>query len=382
MSDSARKMKMGNSYLYEQNDYIIKDPSDSIFKRCMTEMKNNRVNFSNTKMSAFKHPDMDFDYFEPNNISNDGYLTLLKENDELRKNIFELRKNFIETVQNKDNQIKSLNYNMNMTIDNCERIIREAEENYMTLKLNYDRMKEDIINKEIEISNLSQIVRSHEATIAFYKDEIEKLKMERNSDRVYKDLESKLNEITKRYDCLSKEYESERGGINDIKASNEKLKTDNSNLKIQVENIRAENLSIRSQLEMFKKSNDMLSNESTRLKNDIESYKNEISGYKDKTNKLKTEISQLKKPGTSNDNATYVKHLEAQINEYKETISNIEKTQIVEYQKLLDESFSKISELQIDLQIALEKNSILEKKITQGKYLLYRHSNDSSKINQ
>ncbi len=63
-----------------------------------------------------------------------------------------------------------------------------------------------------------------------------------------------------------------------------------------------------------------------------------------------------------------IKQYEDQINklieentQYKISIEKIEKTQIVEYQKLLDESFAKIAQLNKELNDSKDKNKYLEK---------------------
>jgi hypothetical protein len=372
MTDSARKMK--NTYDTDYNMFNNQQTSNSIFKRCMNQ-SNMKPRFyhpiqnSNSKMnlmnSSFKHMDNEFDLFNDNN--NDNYMNLLKENDDLRKNIYELRKNYIETVQNKDNQIKTLNYNLNFTMDNCEKLIREAEENYMNLKLNYDRVKEDVNNKDNEFKILGSNYRTAEATLCYYKEEVAKLQSERNSDKVYKEQETKITDLTKCLEAVIKENDFNKSELLELRAGYDKLKTERNNLKMHIDNSKSEILSYKAQCDMLKKNNEFMSNETSKCKNDIESYKTEISNYKDKNNQLKTEINQIKKQciGKNDDKTTaYIKHLETQVSEYKENLNKIETTQIVEYQKLLDESFSKITELQTEIQLAIEKNTVLEKKLS------------------
>ena len=51
-----------------------------------------------------------------------------------RKGAYE-RKSLLDTIQTKDNEIKTLNHNIEKTIEHCETIIKETEENYLNLKL-------------------------------------------------------------------------------------------------------------------------------------------------------------------------------------------------------------------------------------------------------
>jgi predicted nucleic acid-binding Zn-ribbon protein len=380
MTDSARKMRKDvfDTDFSMMGGSNTQQTSNSVFKRCITQsnMKprfNQPIQNSNSKMnlmnSSFKHMENnDFDLlYSDNNCSDNNYMNLLKENDDLRKNIYELRKNYIETVQNKDNQIKTLNYNLNFTMDNCEKLIREAEENYMNLKINYDRVREDLNNKDVEIKNLSSTFRNSEATLCYYKEELNKYQNERNNDRLYKEQEAKIYDLTKNLDLLVKEQDANKTELLELRVQADKLKSEKTNLKMQVENYKSEAISYKAQCDMLKKSSDFISNEKQRCKNDIESYKTEIASFKDKNAKLKNEINQIKKQcvGKNDDKtAAYIKHLETQVSEYKENLTKIENTQIVEYQKLLDESFHKITELQTELQTQIEKNTVLEKKVS------------------
>lgn len=452
MTDSARKiyrrddfsaygMPSTNNYSFNEPEVTAPVTSSSIFRRCMTDMKmnsfapsvyagnsnfavnaggantNNNLNSaSNYLLSAqqkSKYPSSnqyisgsgykaardnfegDFDFLCP---SNDNSMQLLKENDELRKNLYDLRKNFLETVQNKDSQIKSLNFYLSTTNDNCEKLIREAEENYMNLKLNYDRTKEDVMNKDTEIKNLNQTIRNLEANANFYKEEINKLGNEIDKmndslkqDSMYRELEMKFAELNKNYDNLCKIYESDKVLLVEMKAQNEKLKSENSSLKMQVDNCKSESVSFKTQYDVLKKNNDLLSIENSKLKNDIESYKNEIATSKEKVMKMRSELNQLQKindkNGTKDKKATvnggntnakmnpkiedlenkvstqgtYILQLESQVMDYKNNLMKIEQTQIAEYQKLLDEAFAKISELQNELENSVQKNNYLEK---------------------
>lgn len=466
MTDSARKIyNRDNSLNISTNLNTFNEPditSSSIYRRCMTDMKttnfaqsmytagnasnvnnssmnnyilntnskkNNPSNFNNilnsnykstnhnvNNYSSFPHfygnmpgnPTNQFDYMNSNmddflyNSSNDNSLQLLKENDELRKNMYEIRKNFLETVQSKDNQIKSMNYNYSMAIENCEKIIKEAEENFINLKMNYDRTKEDFVNKENELKNLNQTVRNLDANNTFYKEEIVKLNTEINrlnesmkGDNHYRELEEKYREIKENYEKLLKKNEGYNQNLNELRNVNEKLKMENLNQKVQIDNLKSENLSFKTQHEIMRKTNDLLANENGKLKNDIESYKNEMNTLKDKLNKMKGEVNQLnklkdEKSGTKDkktvsnyqaskdtvvnnsvntaelenkisEQARYILQLESQIIDYKNNLEKIELTQISEYQKLLDESFNKITELQNELDLANKQIGYLDK---------------------
>ena len=106
---------------------------------------NNFLYGSNMKFSM---PDL-------NNLSNLNNTTfdmgndyLMKENEELKKNIYELKKTYYEVIQSKEQQIKLLNQNHDMTLENCEKLIKEAEANYMNLKTDYDQVIEKMKIKD------------------------------------------------------------------------------------------------------------------------------------------------------------------------------------------------------------------------------------------
>lgn len=102
--------KIGN-WLSENDNYYRICSTDSKFN---TYLKNN--NFENFDLESLYDPE------------------LIRENEELKRSLTEIKSKFVETVQNKDNIIKKLNIELNGTIENCEKMIIEAEENYKKLK--------------------------------------------------------------------------------------------------------------------------------------------------------------------------------------------------------------------------------------------------------
>jgi len=96
-------------------------------RRCMTDAKYNIIPKTNYLSQFGIDMDLDNMYFS-------GELELVKENEDLKKNLIEIKRNFIESVQNKDQQIKRINYDLNVTIENCEKLILETEENYKKFK--------------------------------------------------------------------------------------------------------------------------------------------------------------------------------------------------------------------------------------------------------
>jgi chromosome segregation ATPase len=175
--------------------------------------------------SSFVHPapfESDYEFLG----GNDHSFSLMKENDELRRTLFDLRKSFLETVGSKDNQIQSLNFYLATTNENCEKIIREAEENYINLKLNYDKTKTDMKDREVEIKNLTATIRSLETNVSYYKEEMSQISEKFKGDKMFKEMEVKLNETCKSYETLLNIYENDKVTNNDLKSQNDKFKNE------------------------------------------------------------------------------------------------------------------------------------------------------------
>lgn len=278
------------------------------------------------------------------NITNTGELnvmTLLKtENEELKKNYIELKNKFMETVQIKDNQIKTVTANMNLAMDNCEKLIREAEENYINLKLTNDRLVKDLENKEAEIKNLTLNFRNSEVIISNYKDEITKLNvdiLEIKNKNGLNQIENELIKIKKNFKELNEENISLKENITFKGNEYEKLKQENNQLKISFENFKSENLSYKTQVECLKKTTDSFTNENGKLKNDIESYKNENISNKEKINKMKNELNYLK---------ANLEKLQSELNNTKNSNIELKESNIKKYVNGISSSCVKNTNLQ------------------------------------
>ena len=333
-------------YPNDNNNALQEPPSSAYRRTCMTELRgytqhnyvnnNNNINtnayFQNSSLhktaskiytnnnalcfSAFHNTNTQNEFeYHSTGMNND----LFKENEDLRRSLYEMRKTYYEVVQSKENQIKLLNQNHSMTLENCEKLIKEAEDNFLNLKLNYDQAQEQLKLKDTEISELNNKNMNLESMVNYYKDELAKLK-EFNIDV---DIERKYNELN---------------------AENEKLKQELSSIKNTLQ---------------------LKENECVNVKDQLQS----LSGKYDKDIiKLKTEIKTFKTNKGINDNnkllidyENKVTQLEKENNEYKNSLQLIKETQIVEYQKLLDESFEKIRELNNELYESKEKINFLEK---------------------
>jgi hypothetical protein len=189
------------------------------FKRnlCMTEMRppvnynknffhsairktapqnNNFIFGSNTK---FPVPDLNNNNFENNND------LLIKENEELKRNLYDLKKTYYDVVQSKEQQIILLNQNHDMTMENCEKLIKEAESNYMNLKTEYDQIMEQIKAKDIELDDLKQKNLNQDSSLNYYKTELSKMKELNYAS----DIENKYNTLLEENIKLKQKEEEE-----------------------------------------------------------------------------------------------------------------------------------------------------------------------------
>ena len=287
-----------------------------------------------------------------NNLNNTSYDMesgyLMKENEELKKNIYELKKTYYEVVQSKEQQIKLLNQNHDMTLENCEKLIKEAEANYMNLKKEYDQVMEKMKIKDNELNDLKQKNISQDSSINYYKKELNKVK-----DLNYaSEIEAKYNSLLEENIKLKQKDEEETS----------KLKEENDLLKKNIDMI---DNKYKEKCQELNDNQKIINETKMQHEKEVQKYKNEIKNYRNSVSKGGK--NQKNNKGNILDNDK-IKEYEEQINkliqennDYKNNIEKIEKTQIVEYQKLLDDSFAKIAQLNKELIDSKDKNKYLEK---------------------
>ena len=330
---------------------------------CMTEMRQGGYVPNNFFHSAIRKTapqntnylfgsNVKFSVPDLNNLNNTSYDMesdyLMKENEELKKNIYELKKTYYEVVQSKEQQIKLLNQNHDMTLENCEKLIKEAEANYMNLKTEYDQVMEKMKIKDNELNDLKQKNISQDSSINYYKKELNKVK-----DLNYaSEIEAKYNSLLEENIKLKQKDEEETA----------KLKEENVLLKKNIDMI---DNKYKEKCQELNDNQKVINETKKQHEKEVQKYKNEIKNYRN--NVLKGGKNQKNNKGNILDNDK-IKEYEEQINkliqennDYKNNIEKIEKTQIVEYQKLLDDSFAKIAQLNKELNDSKDKNKYLEK---------------------
>ena len=330
---------------------------------CMTEMRQGAYVPKNFFHSAIRKTapqntnylfgsNVKFSVPDLNNLNNTSYDMesdyLIKENEELKKNIYELKKTYYEVVQSKEQQIKLLNQNHDMTLENCEKLIKEAEANYMNLKTEYDQVMEKMKIKDNELNDLKQKNISQDSSINYYKKELNKVK-----DLNYaSEIEAKYNSLLEENIKLKQKDEEETT----------KLKEENDLLKKNIDMI---DNKYKEKCQEINDNQKIINETKKQHEKEVQKYKNEIKNYRNSISKGGKNKKNNKENILDNDK---IKEYEEQINkliqennDYKNNIEKIEKTQIVEYQKLLDDSFAKIAQLNKELNDSKDKNKYLEK---------------------
>ena len=308
-----------------------------------TAPQNNNFIFGSN--SKFPMPDLN----NNNNYDNTNNDFLIKENEELKKNLHELKKTYYDVVQSKEQQIILLNQNHDMTLENCEKLIKEAESNYMNLKTEYEQVIEKIKAKDNELDELKQKNLNQDSSLNYYKTELNKMK-ELNYAC---DIEAKYNSLLEENIKLKQKEEEETS----------KLKEENILLKKNIDMI---DNKYKEKCKELNENNQKNNEDKKQIEKELQKCKIELKNYKTNPNK-----KSIKNPNSNNINSISndkIKEYEEQINklieentQYKTNIEKIEKTQIVEYQKLLDDSFAKIAQLSQELNDSKDKNKYLEK---------------------
>ena len=342
------------------------------FKRnlCMTEMRppanipknyfhsairktapqnNNFLFGSNTKIPI---PDLTMN--NPGNNNNDY---LMRENEELKNSINELKNTYNEVVKSKEQQIMLINQNHDMTLENCEKLIKEAESNYMKLKTEYDQTMEKIKLKDNELNELKKKNMNQNDSINYYMNELNKMK-----DVNYaSEIEGKYNSLLEENIKLKQKEEKETI----------KLKEENDLLKKNIDMIDSKYKEKCKELnENQKKNNDdkkQIEKELQKCRIELKNFRN-TQAKKISKSPLKNTNQNINNKNSSNIDNDKIKDYEEQITklmeenaQYKTNLEKIEKTQIPEYQKLLDDSFAKIAQLNKEINDAKDKNKYLEK---------------------
>ena len=285
--------------------------------------------------SIHKTANKDFDFPMSNDFS-------FKENEELRRNIYEIKKTYYEIIQSKENQIKLLNQNHAMTMENCERLIKEAVDNYSNLKFNYDQITGELKEKNDELNQLKIQNTNMETSINYYKTEMSKMK----DLNFLTDLEEKLNKEKEEKEKLKDQIKKKKVELDEWMSKYNQKVNECENLRTDIENVK----------KASEKGIAKLRIENKNLRN--------ASRGKGGSENIKGKGTQIKETKIITKYEEKIAKLEQENQEHKMNLEKIQQTQIVEYQKLLDEAFEKIKTQNKDLSDYKEKVKFLEKTLS------------------
>ena len=338
--------------------------STSYFKRCMTEKSLNHYNSysgftSNFSFLGKHYPPNGYEENEYTQYkSPNEYNMILYENEELKKSLYETRGNFIEVLKTKDNIIKNLNFNHNAMIERCDKILMENEENFINLKIQFDKCKEELIEKDEEIKNLNdKLNNSEHFNVNLQKENImirkecsemlNQTKAKKLTDMSFNEMKIKYEELLEVLKKMEHELKKENFQNIELMKSLEKANEDKKNLKLTNDNLNSEMFSQKARLDMLEKNSEVLNNEINKHKLEINSYKTEITTNKEKLNMQKVEITQGK---------TAFDKLSSEMNKSKSEYEKLNKIN-QELSKKLEENQTKLSKY--------EKGSFSEAKVNE-----------------
>ena len=351
-----------NNFNYKFNNMSniknLGNNNNNNFKKniCFTEMRPKapypQINFIHNTIGKTAPPQNNFDGnkfsipdFNTNTNSNNNNFIKL-ENDELKNKISELKSNYEQIIQNKDEQISLLNQNHNISMQNYENMIKDAEVNYTKLKSEYDKALEKMNSQESELNDLKLQNVEQDNSINFYKSELKKvgdlnyandlqnkcdvlieenLKFKDKNEHEVIQLQEENELLKKNIDMIENKYKEKCRQLNENKKSLNEIKKQQEK-EIQKYKVEMKNFEVIYKGKGGNKNNKMNDNE-----------KNKIKEYEDKIEKLIQEN-----------------------NEYKDNYEKMENKEILEYQKLLDDSFDKIAQLNKEINDTKEKNKYLE----------------------
>ena len=232
--------------------------------------------------------------------------------------------------------------------------MKEAESNYMNLKTEYDQALEKMKAKDSELNELKQKNISQDSTINFYINELNKMKDVNWANEI----ESKYNSLLEENIKLKQKEEEETS----------KLKEENDLMKKNIDMIENKYKEKCKELNDNQKKNN---EEKKQIEKELQKCRIELKNFRNTQGKkgLKNKPNDINDINIDNIiDDDKIKEYEEQIKilleenaQYKTNLEKIEKTQIAEYQKLLDDSFAKIAQLNKELNDSRDKNKYLEK---------------------
>ena len=206
---------------------------------------------------------------------------------EVKKQNKEIKQHFMDVIEKKNNQINSIT-------EASEKIRRDLEENYLKIRLENERIKDELNIKESDLRSIISKLNSSDKQLIFLKEEIKLLKQGKINSNVEIDLSNANDKICN----LEKEANYQKEAVESIMIEMKKLREKNQLLTKSNELLSGDNFSLKAQIEMSHKNMDSIKMENIQLRNNIDSYKAEIGLMQTKLVQRKSEINELKLENT------------------------------------------------------------------------------------
>ena len=248
--------------------------------------------------------------------------------------------NEISLLQNKNNekdeQINSLTKEKDILNKNYKDLLNKYNEQLSNTKEKEKRASIAIQNLNLTGENLKLANMSKDQLISLI---IEKDKYLKMTEDLNKELNIKIEKITKEKNLIEDECNKLKLNIVDLEKKNSLLNQDNEHINKDMENLTVEKNNLLSDLQKEKEQKENYLNELGTLKQEINDLNQKINQYKNDINNLTTELN------TKNDT---IQKLENKINTMQSQINDIEtqKKELSEkYKELIEKSNTQLEKL-------------------------------------
>lgn len=212
---------------------------------------------------------------------------------ELRHHNKELKQHFMEALEKKSLQIKSIT-------ETSDKLRRDLEENYLKIRLENERIKEELNVKETDLREILSKLNSSEKQLIYLREEMKLLKEKENlynscnNNNNKEGFKKEVDIVNEKVKLLENELLTQKKAYEILEKENSILNEKNFKLNKHNESLLSENFNLKTQTEMNNKNVETLKFDNHQLKSNIESYKSEISQLQSKLLLRKSEINQLK----------------------------------------------------------------------------------------
>lgn len=276
-SNEKQKMSMNMNNFHNQNYSHNLTQSQMKFPHATNSLFPNEV-FSSPYINKFSYSNYQGLNQNQNQLF-DSEIELI----ELRKQIKDMKQHFLEAIEKKNSYINTIK-------EGNERMRHDLEENYLKIRMENERMKEEAVSKDCEMRGLLMKLNQSEKQLGYLKEEITQLK----SSEYNSSIENEINSQNERISILEKEILIYKKLNDEMMIENKKYKEKNSQLQKNNETLYTENFSNKTQIDIANKNIEALKIEISQLKNNIESYKSEIGLLQAKILQKKYEVNEMK----------------------------------------------------------------------------------------